>query len=216
MAKARTAAEAALGRIVFGTDVPGPDDLVRVGLPRPEWKYVVAQILFAAAAEPNPNENAHEWGCRMLEEMESLLLRRGWLEWCEPKMPKRPRQSTQKHPRPLAEERRSDVAGSLEIQTVHATKGETHHTTIYYVPKAAQNQCPSKVWWPDGDEDGEERRIAFVAASRPRDTFILAVHEASFERLQQSRPAFLETFSIHPVRDFLKDFRVLLTAHPTE
>lgn len=209
MTRARVLTEAALGRVLLGTEAPTEEELTRVGLPRPEWRYGLTQLLFAAAAVTDPEENAYTWGCRMLEEMAALFERRGWTEIRELKMPKRPRRSTEDRPRPSAPQDSDEVGGSLAIQTVHATKGETHYITLLFIPKGQAKLCPSKTWWPGPEDDGEERRVAFVAASRPKHSFILVVHEDTFERLQEFRPEFVAAFSIHSMQAFLKDMYAL-------
>jgi DNA helicase II / ATP-dependent DNA helicase PcrA len=213
MARAKALTEAALGRVLLGTEAPTEEELARVGLAQPEWRFGVTQMLFAAVDVP-AQENAYVWGCRMLEEMALLFERRGWSALREPKMPKRPRSNTQDQPPPLARREADEVDGALAIQTVHATKGETHHTTLFFIPKRQMKQCPSATWWPGSDEDSEERRVAFVAASRPKHTFILIVHEETLERLQQHRPSFVDSFSLQSLQAFLKDTNVLSTVIP--
>ena len=46
----------------------------------------------------------------------------------------------------------------LLIKTVHGVKGETHHTTILFVPEVPAAECPSEAWW----EDDEPVRVAVI------------------------------------------------------
>jgi superfamily I DNA/RNA helicase len=99
------------------------------------------------------------------------------------------------------------VASDLSIQTVHAVKGETHHTTVLYVPKLQANRCPSVVWWSSEAAFQEERRIAFVAATRAADTFIFCVHRETYERLLKSKPTFVEGFEVMDLTDLIAIYR---------
>ncbi len=91
-------------------------------------------------------------------------------------------------------------AMSAQITTVHGAKGETHHTTVYYAPKSGPKKCPSVQWWPDG----EERRITFVACSRPEDTLILCVHRDSYNRLLQQQAKFVALFEVQTMAEWLE------------
>ena len=53
-------------------------------------------------------------------------------------------------------------------------------------------------------EGREERRIAFVAATRPTETFILCVHTSTFQRLSAEHHEFLEAFEVMQLTDFLR------------
>lgn len=90
----------------------------------------------------------------------------------------------------------------VPVQTVHAAKGETHDITILFVPRS-QHRCPSKIWW--GDE-GEEKRIAYVAASRPKHWFVLNVSEQSLASLRSEQPEFVGHFTVLKGWDELPQF----------
>ena len=69
--------------------------------------------------------------------------------------------------------------------------------TALFVPSRPEAKCPSELWWtPDGDDEGEEARVAYVAATRSRGAFILGVHTATLERLRAKRPEFVALFEI--------------------
>jgi DNA helicase-2/ATP-dependent DNA helicase PcrA len=79
------------------------------------------------------------------------------------------------------------------ITSVHKVKGAEFDTVVFFVPKAAKGKCPSIQWWSDAD-GGEERRIAFVAASRARQRFVLCLHTSVFEAMKRARPEFIACF----------------------
>jgi DNA helicase-2/ATP-dependent DNA helicase PcrA len=79
------------------------------------------------------------------------------------------------------------------IATVHKVKGAEFDTVVLFVPKATRGKCPSVQWWSDED-GGEERRIAFVAASRAKLRFVLCMHTSVHEAMKQARPEFLACF----------------------
>lgn len=91
------------------------------------------------------------------------------------------------------------------VSTVHGAKGETHDTSVYYVPKVNQNRCPSREWWTESGS--EERRIAFVACTRPREKLILCIHRSSFNRLSEAQPEFIQLFEVQEMGEYLEQQR---------
>jgi hypothetical protein len=70
-------------------------------------------------------------------------------------------------------------------------KGEEFDHVIVYVPRPTGNQiCPSIAWW----DNAEERRVAFVAASRAKKGVTLILHQQTHSALIANRPSFLENF----------------------
>lgn len=83
----------------------------------------------------------------------------------------------------------------LNVETVHAVKGETHDTTVVVWPVSKYiADCPSVSWWPTSGQEREERRIAYVAVTRTRGDLILCVAEACYLRLLADRPEFAKLF----------------------
>ena len=81
------------------------------------------------------------------------------------------------------------------VRTVHQAKGAEFHTVVLFVPKphAQHAKCPSAEWWPNGGNQ-EERRIAFVAASRSQHSFVLCLHRDSFQNFTRTRASFMKLF----------------------
>lgn len=85
----------------------------------------------------------------------------------------------------------------LRIQTIHSVKGETHGRTILVIaPSAVEKKCPSMTWWPAGNADHEEQRIAYVALTRSSDEIVVCVDSETFARLEGSRPEFVKCFVV--------------------
>jgi ATP-dependent exoDNAse (exonuclease V) beta subunit len=63
------------------------------------------------------------------------------------------------------------------------------------------------VWWSSEAAFQEERRIAFVAATRAADTFILCVHRETYKRLLKSKPTFVEGFEVMDLTDLIAIYR---------
>jgi DNA helicase II / ATP-dependent DNA helicase PcrA len=208
MKKAYSAAEAALARPIFFTDAPIKLDLDKLNIDPFEWRKAVVSLLLRAH-EDRLHEDVYDWGCRMREEIKSLFESSGW--WKRAPSTKRLPLSPQASSRGIARasflvtKKEELVPTAIPVQTVHAVKGETHHTTIFYVPRPkSEAACPSRVWWSNVPEGREERRIAFVAATRPSETFILCVHTSTFQRLSAERSEFVDAFEVMQLTDFLR------------
>ena len=208
MKKAYSAAEAALARPLFSTEAPIKLDLDKLNIDPFEWRKAVVKFLLRAH-EDRLDEDVYDWGCRMREEIKSLLEVSGWWERAPStkKLPLSPQTSSRGIPRAsfLVTRKEELVPTAIPVQTVHAVKGETHDTTILYVPRPkSEKTCPSRVWWSSMPEGREERRIAFVAATRPAETFILCVHTSTFQRLSAEHHEFVEAFEVMQLADFLR------------
>lgn len=83
----------------------------------------------------------------------------------------------------------------MVVSTVHGVKGREFDCVAYYFPKphATRAPCPSGQWW---QPSSEEKRIAFVAASRARRAFALYVHEDTYAAFEASQPDFVELLSV--------------------
>jgi DNA helicase-2/ATP-dependent DNA helicase PcrA len=79
--------------------------------------------------------------------------------------------------------------------TIHKAKGMEFDTVVLYVPKprAPHSPCPSIDWWPTNGAY-EERRVAFVAASRAKKAFILCIHKDTYDAMERDQQDFLNLF----------------------
>jgi hypothetical protein len=194
--RALTLAEAALAGVVFGHDSPTERDITQAGLSPADWKQTVVATLLDAEAQATL-VSVYDWGCALKEVVRRRLEERGlWGSAVKPRALRAPhRQVATKLI--WGKGRSSDTPRrtSLVFSTVHGVKGETHHTTVLFVPDLDDRRCPSAVWWSDEPTGREETRIAFVAATRARANFVLAVPRTVFGRLCASQPQFVDLFT---------------------
>jgi ATP-dependent DNA helicase UvrD/PcrA len=203
---ARAAAEAALGRVLFRSPNPGRAEMDRVGIAPLEWRQAVGEAVLLADAIVD-GESFFTWGTRVREGLLSLLTRYGWLDRCEATKPRMPAKRSHDTRVPIVP--RASMASTVRIKTVHAAKGETHDVTVLYVATATSPAaCPSATWWSDSADLEEERRIAFVAASRPRDQFVLCVHIDTYDRLREQHPEFVALFEVAIIADTVNPGRL--------
>jgi ATP-dependent DNA helicase UvrD/PcrA len=205
MKQAHAFGVAALARPLLGADVVSDADFEEFKIDAFQWKRRVVNLLIGADKEIS-GETLYDWGCRMRDLIEvEIKLGVGSIPPCISKAPRRPPGNTKHEQRTNYLTPRAKVIMSLgvPIQTIHAAKGETHHTTVLYVPRQQSNRCPSILWWSSDPAFQEERRIAFVAATRPTSRFILCVHRETYERLLKSRPEFVKAFEVQNLADVI-------------
>lgn len=197
---ARAAADAALGRILFRTPNPGWEDLESIGISALDWRDAAGEAVLLGDAVV-PGETVFAWGTRMQRALVALLTDRGWLQRCSNALkPKAPFQKSTSVPWP--DTPRVVQATRVRLKTVHGAKGETHNVTFFYVPRPrTPAACPAETWWSDNEAVREEQRIAFVAATRPTDMFVLCVHRETYTRLLSERAEFVSLFDVADVTD---------------
>lgn len=197
--KALHQAGIAIGRVVLGA--ADALDWLRVdsSVPVSEARRVTVEILVAVDARA-VSTSILAWSGAVKEIVEHVLLQAGlWESGMSIRRPHRNKVEGLVWPPSRGQARQSesgenDFAG--RAHTIHGVKGETHERTLLFVPpRRRSDRCPSQQWWPTGSEESEERRVAFVAASRPRHSFILVVHRDTYRRLTERRPDFVESFS---------------------
>ena len=209
--EALSLAEASVSRPLLGTDSPSDRDLETIGADAFLWKKTVIKILLDADREEQ-GETLYQWGCAVRDNIVTVLTDQGW--WIllpNRRAPNRPsRAATEGVARSdcLVQKGGNGQAINLSASTVHAVKGETHHTTILYVSRPDRhNPCPSEIWWSDEEQYAEERRIAYVAATRARETFILCIHRQTFEELQEAQPDFVGGMECVELGDLIERYR---------
>jgi DNA helicase II / ATP-dependent DNA helicase PcrA len=84
---------------------------------------------------------------------------------------------------------------SFSFMNVHQAKGREFPSVVYFQPKphAQHDPCPSSQWFVSGSE---ERRIAYVAATRAQTLFILCVHKDTYDALKTEQPNFVDLFQV--------------------
>lgn len=182
-------AETALARAMFDEARIDDDSLRVMGIDIDAWRSEIARMLLDLSAIPR-EETLYEWGLRAKHRVIAAGLK---LNGKQPTI-KAPAGSMEGGGDKVME----CIAGGhmkVRVRTVHQAKGETHEETVYYIPPLEKQKCPSTEWW-DGGKPTEEARVAYVAATRPKKTFVLAIHEENWARLQAARPPFAAAIRI--------------------
>jgi DNA helicase II / ATP-dependent DNA helicase PcrA len=178
------------------------DQLRARGVESSVLRDAAVRALLAADALPT-TATTIEWQAAALD-----VLTKHALAFCAllgvnaPRKPSKPRRD-KGHDRPVALSIPS--RGSLEtglegvrVTTVHGVKGETHDVTIVVAPptsgRGGAKRCPSALWWPQGNADDEERRVAYVALTRTRRDLVLCVDGPAYDRLRALRAEFVAGF----------------------
>ena len=214
MGRSYRAIEAAKAAIIYplcGT--PSASDVVLAEMLIDRHKLRLAAARLLEAARPlNDAESAWEWGHRIKAKIVELIEAEGWktIENNDPsvKGPPLTLSSTCITPSlvrpvvPLAH------AARVPVKTVHGVKGETHDVTIFFVPNPTRRRlCVSEAWWSSDESLKEERRIAFVAATRSRGEFVLCVSTQTAANLQRLQPAFFSCFTVLQPDAYLASLR---------
>lgn len=94
--------------------------------------------------------------------------------------------------RPSASE---DALLRHRVLTIHQAKGAQYDNVVvfYGKPHKGYSPCISSQWW--GATSVEEKRIGFVALSRPKETLALCVHKETLKSLSKQQPNFVQLFS---------------------
>ena len=215
MAPALALAKGALTYAVCKDANPADDELVALGIDLRQLRTEAIGLLISASKEVG-GEDLLTWGTRMKGLLEATCARNGWIDSKS--------KGAVKIKSPFAKlagvDRKPLLAkdgppSRTEIQTVHAVKGETHEVTVLYAPDPkSPESCPSKLWWSADLQDQEERRIAYVAATRPRTEFVLAVSAGTKDRLAELQPAFFRSFQVESTAEHLARLERQRTAAP--
>jgi DNA helicase-2/ATP-dependent DNA helicase PcrA len=199
MRTARNAASAALALAISGTEALTQAELEQLGLQPREWNSLAISALLKATFHVRELD-AYSWAVRTKALLESDYVEQAAKLGREIKVKAPIRNTKGRSLAPLLEAR-GNVHEGVPIRTVHAAKGETHDVTLLYVPKVLSNRCPANTWW--SGKTSEERRVAFVAVTRSRSTFILCVHRNTYERLAKTVPDFVAAFEVHELEAWL-------------
>jgi len=204
---ALAAARAALNLAVFRYEGVEDAELENAGIDPGDWKILAIDCLIGANKETTEG-SIFEWQIKIKHVLENRLLayelpkqfkadirvqgpqkRTDWEKSCAIYLP----QDDQSRLVPI----------DVPVKTVHGVKGETHDVTIFVCPDTRDKRyCPSTVWWSEDERDREERRIAYVAMTRTQGDLILCVSDAIYQRLNESRGKFLESFECMTAAEF--------------
>ncbi len=186
--------ETELNRVLFGDQHAGPEVLRDAGITPALWRAAIFGVLTTAAKSVS-GESWNEWVGRVRSAVKAAAESLDWID----------NGKALKSYRVCNKTGNAIRLGLLDvpipthwdpadtITTVHKVKGAEFDTVVFFVPKATKGKCPSFQWWSDED-GGEERRIAFVAASRARLRFILCLYTSVFDAMKSARPDFIARF----------------------
>ena len=196
--------ESGVARAMFGDGRIDEETLVAAGIDPRNWRRAVSKFILDLARW-SENETCYAWGGRAKARLAALAKELGREHVSGLRGPPK-----QLEGGPLMHECATRTNDAMEIRTVHQVKGETHRSTVFYVSPHTPSECPSKTWWDAAGVTQEEGRVAFVAATRPRENFLLVLPQESWERVAVARPKFAEAVKILGVpkkqRDLLSFF----------
>ena len=211
MKAAFAGAQAALARTLMATDAPESTAFGLGKLSRVEWRLTVTNLLFEAQQE-QAGETMQAWGSRMKDVILKILSARPYAGMAldgkgSLKVPSKKLANVSRSASLSENTTNMPVGRLLDVDTVHAIKGQTHQTTIFFVPHVAKvTECISAVWWSSNPSEEEERRVAYVATTRPEEWFILCVDADCAARLENAQPAFHALFEKRTVKQLLAEF----------
>jgi DNA helicase-2/ATP-dependent DNA helicase PcrA len=199
-ATARRIVETDLAEMVFDVRVVTKEILLTAKISPHDWRRAVGSTLLEAAAQIS-GETWAGWQTRTKAHLSKVFtaLR------CPTKIDILGQKFQNSPVSALAEVRDLHFQSTSAIQlpagavikNIHEVKGTEYDLVAVYVPNSSKpSDCISGQWWI---ANSEERRIAFVAASRSKRTLALIVHTATFNRLSSTRSDFLSCFEIVPI-----------------
>lgn len=186
--------ETELSRVVLGDECAGAEALREAGISPVRWRAAIFGVL-TTAAKSVVGESWNEWVGRIRAAVKSAAESLNWTDDGKALKSYMVCNKTGNSARlgllDVAVASHWNAADT--IATVHKVKGAEFDTVVLFVPKATRGKCPSVQWWSD-EHGGEERRIAFVAASRAKLRFVLCLHASIYEAMKRAKPEFLACF----------------------
>jgi hypothetical protein len=195
-ATARRIIESDLAEMVFDVRIVTKEVLRRSNVSPQIWRRTVGSILLEAAVQIS-GETWAGWQSRMKTHLSDMFTALG----CPTKVDILGKKF-QNSPVGALGGLRDQFQGASAVQwpantivkNIHEVKGTEYDLVVLYVPNSSKPaDCVSDQWWI---ANSEERRIAFVAASRSKRVFVLLVHTATFNRLKNARPQFVSCFEL--------------------
>lgn len=89
------------------------------------------------------------------------------------------------------------IAEAAKVGTVHSVKGQEYGTVVFLAPDSPSLGTD---WFAERGVHGEEVRIAFVAATRVKETLVFCVSARAYDSLRTSCPEFVELFEVKVVQ----------------
>lgn len=173
-----------------GEKLPTKHELHERGIERPAWRRCLYKILLEANTRVR-DECWDDWLTRVKSKFEIILSELG----APQKIGKLFRSDEKsKAKRVYGEKSLTGSRSNPRVMTIHQAKGSQFENVIVFLgkPHARNSPCISTQWW--GASFPEERRVGFVALSRPKKTLVLCLHRTSFEVLNKQRNDFVKLF----------------------
>jgi len=191
-AKASSIIAKELRTLAFDDEVFSRTKLRDRGIDLIDWKQSVYKVLSSATESPAPTWN--EWISELRSTIESELARLTGKTLSYGALLKKDSANALRNTGTLTVAT-GTWPPSYSFMNVHQAKGREFANVLYFHPKPhAQNDpCPSKQWFASGNE---ERRIAYVAATRAKMLFILCVHKETYDALKAKQSNFVDLFEV--------------------
>lgn len=193
--QALSSATATIECAAFGHEGVGEEELLERNVTTDEWKALATSCL--VRAERMPCDGTHlEWSQRAGELIDEVIHQHDAFEdyECGKLKPQRREGHDALSMDLLARAPIGDWPRDVSVTTVHGAKGETHDVTVLVCPKPGRGRsCPSLTWWDP--ENGEERRIAYVAMTRSRGTLVVCVSGDTLKNLTENQSPFVDALT---------------------
>jgi DNA helicase-2/ATP-dependent DNA helicase PcrA len=185
-----------LSWLVLKNESPTNEELRDNNIDIREWKNALYTILQSVCCYYD-EENWNSWLKRVQKVIRDSAVKFNWEE-NKRELSGRFRSSEEgdaKRISAVASNTNAGIRNMAIIKTIHQVKGDEFDCVVLFVPKPHSKNapCPSEEWWPTSSS--EERRIAFVAASRAKKTLIMCVHRNTYDALKKKRPKFVALFN---------------------
>jgi DNA helicase II / ATP-dependent DNA helicase PcrA len=178
--------------LAFGEQAITRQKLASLNLQRTKWKQTVYGILTLAASSTATSWN--EWVSELRSKLERDIVQ---LTGADEKLGALLKKDSPDVIRSVAAPATMHLRWPTNYQflNIHKAKGREFDAVVLFQPKphASYDPCPSSEWFASGSE---ERRIAYVAASRAKRVLILCMHSKTYEALKTQQPHFLELFDV--------------------
>jgi DNA helicase-2/ATP-dependent DNA helicase PcrA len=171
--------------------LPTARELNARGIDRPEWRRYLYSIL-TESQKCIEGEKWNDWLVRVKVIFEETLSKLGETKKLGTLFRTDKTGDLVRTVRNLVSE---DALQWQRILTIHQAKGAQFDNVLilFGKPHKGYSPCISSQWW--GGASIEEKRIGFVALSRPKETLALCVHKETLISLKKQQGNFVQLFS---------------------